>query len=490
MKKNIASICFLLIGLLFLSRCKEDTGNYDYIQLPAFSIDTAGTGVLLAEQSSILSISPKINFEGKSETLSFLWRIYLQTGRGVIDTLSSKRDLAEPIARNPGLYMVELQVKESVHGITEVAVYPLEIIEQDALPAGLLVFEQTGAVTDLSLISSPTFISGNGVSERVIHELLQTYNLESLTGVPIQVQQKGREVILLTSDDMLSVGVSSFKINRHFAQFFFNAADAPSVVDPRWAITNGKAFVNGKDVYRGAGTLFNAKIILQDGKGYEAAPYLVASSYNDFFYDQLNGRYVLMTEGSIIGQPFTKKGDKSLFSPERTERKMLLGARGYPVVSDYYDEIILSSWGVFGDQVAGDRRYLMALNEGSGPLANVDISNAPDIQTAKLLRVGDKNSFCLYSNGGAIRHIQVDMVSGTSATYSDAGFAPANGEIITAMEIVKPGNTLLFVATWNEASKEGKLHLVRMNEVSGKLSTVINTWTGFGKIQAMGLKTL
>ncbi|TDQ79220.1 PKD family protein [Sphingobacterium yanglingense] len=489
MKKTTCYIYFLLLaGTILFPMCKKDNGNYNYIELPAFSIDTTGVGRVSVEQNATLALAPKITFKGDHGTLSFLWRIYLASGRGVIDTLSTADKLEETIANAPGSYFIELQVKEPKNGITALAVYNLTVQEQDAVPSGWLVFENKDGILDLSLVSSNTFISGSNVPELVYRDLLYTRNLENLSGTARQIQRKNSEIILLTTDDMLAVSASTFKINRHFNQFFFNASDAPFVKDAKSYINNGKAFVNGTDVYRGSGNFFNSKIISPDSKGYEAAPYLIAGSYNDFFYDQLNGRYILMSEGSIVGRPFTKKGDLSLFSPENTGRKMLLGGQGYPIVSDYYEELVLSSWGIFTDKVETDRRYLMILNEDNGALANVDVSSAANIRVADLFSVGNLNSFALYSDGQTIRKIQVDMVKGTTAIFGDAGFISPGQEVITAMEIYKPTNQFLFVATWNELTKEGKLYLVQMNEVSGDLTEIVKVWTGFGKIEAMGSK--
>ena len=488
MKSKIKYIGLLLIILASaISSCKKDTGNYDYSELPAFKVDTTGFGGNIdVTQFNTLEIQPKITFKGEESNLSYLWRIYQQDGKLAIDTLSRERNLKKEIQREPGKYIAELQVSQKKSGLTEVAVYNVTVLQKDAFPRGMMLLEDYPDRTDLSLVSSTSFLPGSAVQEQVYRSVFSANNGEQLTGRPVQVQINGSNVYLLTTLDMKSVDASRFKVNRNFKDFFYGVQSY--VAAPKAIAAGRSAYINGNFVYTGSANAFAAQVFVGDGKEYEAAPYVMPDRYNFMFYDQLNTRYLKVGELSNRASVYTKGSTGAFFNPAATGKKMLLQGMGFPIntVGTTYK----TSWGIFCNPVDNNQRNLMILNEPNGPLANIDITSAPDILQANSFAAGELSSFCLYGAKNKLYRIQADLVSGTSSINSEAGFTAPSDEVITAIDILRTTNKMVFVATWSPSKSEGKLYLLNLNEVAGSVTGILKEWSGFGKILSMNLKNI
>lgn len=488
MRRKLSNVLLVMavISLGFFA-CKKDKGNYDYTELPEFKVDTAGIGnVMEVTQFNALVIQPKINFKGEESNLSYIWRIFRREGKTIIDTLATEKNLNKTIPNQPGKYFVELQVRQSPSGITEVVSYKVDVIEKNALPRGLMVFEEHTDRIDLSLITSPVFLSGASVQENILKDIFFANNGERLTGKPVQVQMIGRSVYLLTSNDMREVDATRFTVTRNFDGLFFNTP--PVYKQPKFVGSDGKSLVNDKDVYIGNGASFSAPVFAVDGKPYEAAPYIMPTRYSFMIYDQLNTRYLLAPELSNKLSIYTMVGNKALFNPASTGKQMVLQGMGFPVnnVGTAYK----SSWGIFKNPVDNNVRELMIINEPNGPQARIDISSAPEILQATTFAAGELNAFCIYGANNKLYRIQADLVSGTVSTNSAAGFTAPSDEIITAIDILRTTNKMIFVATWSPTKAAGKLYLLSLNEVNGSISSVLKEWTGFGKIISINLKNI
>lgn len=488
MRKELSKI-LLIMTVIFLgfSACKKDKGNYDYTELPEFKVDTMGNGTVKeVTQFEVLTIQPEINYAGDAANLSYLWRIFRREGKTTIDTLATEKNLNRSIENQPGKYFVELQVRQTSSGITEVVTYRVDVIEKNALPRGLMVFEEHADRIDLSLITSAIFLNGAAVQENILKDIFFASNGERLTGKPVQVQISGNSVYLLTTNDMKEVDAARFTITRNFNGFFFNSP--PISKQPKFIAEDGKSLVNDKDVFIGNGASFSAPGFAADGKPYEPAPFIMPTRYSFMIYDQLNTRYLLAPSLSNKLSVYTNMGNKALFNPASTGKQMVLQGMGFPVndVGTAYK----SSWGIFKNPVDNNVRELMIINEPDGPQARIDISSAPEILQATTFVAGELNAFCIYGANNKLYRIQADLVSGNVSTNSAAGFTAPSDEIITAIDILRTTNKMIFVATWSPTKAVGKLYLLNLNEVNGAVSTILKEWTGFGKIISINLKNI
>jgi hypothetical protein len=132
-------------------------------------------------------------------------------------------------------------------------------------------------------------------------------------------------------------------------------------------------------------------------------------------------------------------------------------------------------------------------------LGAIDISAAPSIAEAAFYDTGMRGPVMLYATARSVGRIMYDHLAMPWAYVgSDLQWTAPAGEVITAMKFMKhTGENLaeradskyLFVATWNEAAAEGRVHVLQANVTSGELlSQPVASYGGFGRIKDMCYK--
>ncbi len=113
--KYIVSLTLCTTFLVVLAGCYKDKGNYSYKQHQPFLVDTVGQATIFSVQKdvTVLTVDPKIVYEGDTGALQYLWRLYSTSMTNTrIDTLSNVKVLSKTISRPPGNYSLELQVTD------------------------------------------------------------------------------------------------------------------------------------------------------------------------------------------------------------------------------------------------------------------------------------------------------------------------------------------------------------------------------------------
>ena len=77
MKIKISRLLILCLAAALVTGCYKDKGDYDYRELIAFYIDTAGAKTsYTAQLFEQLEINPKVVYGGEATNLDYLWKVY------------------------------------------------------------------------------------------------------------------------------------------------------------------------------------------------------------------------------------------------------------------------------------------------------------------------------------------------------------------------------------------------------------------------------
>jgi hypothetical protein len=485
---------------VFATGCYKDKGNYSYRQDMPFVVDTVGQATSFSVQKdvTVLSIDPKIVYDGDAGKLQYLWRLYSTSQTNTrIDTLSNEKVLAKTVSRPPGNYQLELQVTDSRSTVKAAMIYTVTV--SSPFPYGWMVFYEKDGNSEMGLIRTNDIIF-NLPKDTVMLNAYETINKRKLVGKPFRLQQSGRMwfggegfgayvIYALTSQGGVMMDYVSFDYLSDYMGMFLSK---PSVIKPMG--------INGEiGMMSNNGQLYTTSLLspfftgpaIESNKGYEVdSVSFVATDYN--VYDQKNMRFLEMSSSSLhITEFLPANAPGALFDLSNIGKELLFQENGY---SSY-------RYAFFKDP-SGNGRYLYVINF-NGQYANprnpsvglVDLSAAPGIQDAKFFAVSSRGPVAFYAN---INAVYKTSTLTNSATVAFDQFAA--GEEITSMKLFKntgsgysSANTresqIMFVATWNNNTQQGFVYLLPVNEVSGQVNTAnIKKFTGFGRIADMNLK--
>lgn len=114
--KSIALLPVVLLTMLIMpAACMEDEGNYDYVDLPEFRVDTVGVSQRLSvQQFSTLQMSSHLVYAGNKGDLNYRWSIY-NSGGGQSDNIATilaiTEDLNVEVTAKPGTYILEFMAQ-------------------------------------------------------------------------------------------------------------------------------------------------------------------------------------------------------------------------------------------------------------------------------------------------------------------------------------------------------------------------------------------
>jgi hypothetical protein len=506
-RKYLLYITTVLVCCTGLLSCYKDKGNYDYKVLPGFYVDTAGAGgPFTIRQFNTVTIAPKLVYSGQETNLVYMWRLYLSTGSGVIDTLTTQKNLDKVINRIPGSYYLEFRATDKTTGTMALMRYTLTI--QGLYPYGWMVAHEKDGAADIDLVCATDFM-GTLTKDSVYRQLYYKTNNRRLTGSPVAVSQAGifgtakaDRIYLLTTIGGARMTAVDFTHGQTYPELF-NAA--PAVIKPEgYGIAFGfELIVNDGGVYftgTNSANTFGVRAI-EKVKDYQAAPYTIRpyGAYVGVFYDQQNMRFLALPQyTNEVVTYAAPSSSTALADLSNIGKKMLYMEAGFGQNASPVDAYRYA----FFKDVTGNGRYLYGLNfqtAGTNPgMLKVDISACPGIATASNYAIADLGPFAYYTSGNLVYRIRYDLgtnaLSNTAVAFDKIG----TGEQITSMKLFKGAglgmpssmsNRLLFVATWNETTKEGKVYMLRINEVNGEVEpATYKIFTGFGKIGDMAPK--
>lgn len=494
---------FVIILLsAFVFGCKKDHSSKTFNKLPEFRVDTVGgLGRFEIAQGTELMIDPKIIFNGDQSDLSYLWRfsppVTGDPNRSNIRPDTTKTKVFKSIINNtPGTYQVELQVMQMSTGLRAFMRYTIFI--PNPVPYGYLLAHEVEGNTAIGFVRIPQLVK-NLAQDDIRTDIYTNANGSPIPGKPLVFFNS---TTVVTDKTAVRVNVSDYKKTFNFENLFVS----PPVPKPEGY--TGQFFVNNGEAYwyySNSGT-FIGKVLLNDplNLGYKASPRLVdvdgEFGEHGGFFDELNKRFVRLKEYlNLEALPYAAPGTPVSPAPRFTLYNM-----NKNLVSDLVQGITgnINRYGLFRE-FDNSKTWLYGVNfntpdkpDGAVYELSAVAGLGSDMNNVKFFELGTLSSMAIAATDNTV----YSFTYGTSIQDVNTGFTAPAGEVITSMKIFKANgsgftgdevlnNKVLMVATYNAATKMGKLYMLTLNPVNGKIGTAIRVISGFGKINGMMLKT-
>lgn len=497
--KKILLFVFSALALFNLSSCFEDEGNYDYIDLPRFLVDTTGVNMsMTVTQFEQLSVPSRLVYDGNKSDLDFYWVVYEAGtyGENISDTIATTENFNQPVTFSPGSYLLEFLAVVKETGRRSSMQYNLTV--ESAVGSGLLVFYKKGNECDVDIVKTKTLI-GSLTEEKIVRNIYSRVedNLK-LTGTPLVIDHASGlgHIELYTDTEAAWVSPDDMGKMAEFNTMFW---DTPATCKPQGYVRQNNSqilFVNDGEVFylNGNGFYNDNPVILfpggvaTPGESYYSAPW-VMFAYNvvPYLYDMENGRFLVGGSWSSVLQ--------TVSDPKLQNLNMDLNfmTRGYSP-SRYYAYAVMKEKGSNGWHV-----YAMITQgnpAGCQLMADFDMTNAPEFTASKYYDFSTVSPLLYYASATGLYVCPFDLDSATPAIPSVASWTCPAGEEITYMRLFTESgvglsesvaNKLLIVGTWN--GSEGKVYILKTDMASGVIdSTPVNTFGGFGKIGSIAFK--
>jgi len=506
---------FIICSCLFIFCCKKDKGNYDYIALDQFALDTVGmqTSFSVQQGRQLLTIDQKIIASDTSD-YSYLWRLYeVKTNvLTLFDTLSTSRKVSSLITVDPGtLNVLELRITQKSTGLFKF--YNFNVSTVSSIPDGFLAVYEKDGMTDADLIRGTNILgTGTNITDTVYRNMIfGGLGGKMLDGSPVSIMANANGVYVATS----TTGINQFK-NNSFAllqdqnDIFLN--NPPAVMKPQYIFNHSASFtmyINNGIVYWGLTSAppgFIGPSILSINNTevkYEAAPFIVYMlAKQGMFYDKLNRRFLYQEQGAATLVRFPSViAATAKFSLDNIGKDMIwMGPKvaSTAVANSNYRTAY------FKDIDGSAKRYLyimditLATSTATNGTANsavglIDISALPDITNAKFYETSYSALNTFYATPTKLYSY---LYNGATSSYSNVKnpFTAPSGEEITAIRLQHTTNTnttmrRMAIATWNATTKEGKVYMYKIPvPTSGDFDPVPVVTTHPGKILQLEAK--
>jgi hypothetical protein len=511
---------FLLIGMgaVTLNACYKDKGNYDYTILDKVVVDTANLGVqetYALERYETLRIAPKLRINDQEITdlakikdeYVFSWSIYQSITGGTVhtrDTLSHELTLEAPITKPSGSWNLVLSVKNLK---TQVETYQKFIVEvSEAISDGWLVLYEKEGNSDVGLIVDERSKVG-ATKTRVLTDLIKNSNGKALEGKPVAVLHSAtalnsREVLVASEKDIQAFNQSDFALLFQFNNLFYNS---PSVRAIKGITTNNarkETIINNNKIHLANFTLGNALDrsvyfgpALSGNYG-DLAPWnpkFVAQGYDAVAYDQTNKKFVYSVSGSMMVTDLPAQASTAEWNPSDVGLDFVAADYGFPNTPLANEYMIMKD---------ATNTYLLTANFASTVASGIaqkkyDITSLPGTKQISAMAASSTGAYILYGATNNLYAFRYQINNAEKVWSAPTGEQITNVKFLkfyhTAVNAVKltplGGNQYIYVATYNESTKEGKVYNLKIDITNGTITPDSQKeYTGFGKIVDMGYK--
>ncbi|MDR0765756.1 MAG: hypothetical protein LBF09_02305, partial [Odoribacteraceae bacterium] len=373
MKQYILPLAFACA--VVLPSCFDDKGNYDYVALSGFYVDTTDAVSLpVHSQFDTLYLNPRLVYDGDKGDLSFAWTIYFYTSSltgNPATLLATTEELAAPIAAFPGRYWVEFRATDKQNGRIATRRYSLTV---ESSGSGLLVLHERDGLVDLDLVKT-RLLTGNIARDEVKRRMYTQANPDHpLTGTPVAVDMMNymtqRYIAIYTSDDGVNISPDDMSVTKTFRDLFLFA---PRVARPGgYLVPYGVLSASpgetsdGMEMLVSDGVCYSNAVlfaVLLGGQPifaersstageYRAAPYPFMGFGQIVIYDELNGRF--MSGSTVATTLSTVAGSGDKFSFGNIGRELVHLAYGFNGQYMIY--------AIFKNRVDDGARYLYVMD--------------------------------------------------------------------------------------------------------------------------------
>ncbi|MFC3196117.1 PKD-like family lipoprotein [Parapedobacter deserti] len=516
MNINRILIAFLaLIAATSTVSCHKDRGNYDHLTLAPMEIDVEGVPqsyTLL--RFDTLTIRPKVRYGGvtvdpadaKLPQLEFSWEMYpAQIDREIIErhTLSDSIALHAEMNQRELTWEVLFTVTDKETGVKAFSKFNVAITP--ALAEGWMVLYERNGATDVGIISNND-ISKTQVAERVFMDVYSASNGAPLRGTPGSIiystaNMPGRmKLYVQSSEDIASINLNTFERVASFDDGLFwtrPAVAAPALVTAtpsrkEFLINDNRLHVLDYTVIAPGDRAFNDAL---GGSYGMLAPWIATATspaFEAILYDQTNQRFMkVMQRGSEVVPISTVQSEGTPFDVNEVGMELIFADLGW----NNWEHMVMR------DTYGG--HYLLTANFMEGETAFIgkgkyDMNTCPDIGNINAIAAGYFGEVFYYSANASLYQFRY-----TPGATEMLWTAP-EGQTITDIALQKYYNTnraagvlfdpknlcrILYIATYNEATRTGTVYQMEVNPSSGAIiAGTEKSYSGFGKIKAMGWK--
>lgn len=497
MRKYIYLV-FILGIMGMLSSCFEDEGNYTYVELPDFYVDTVGQQTSFTiPQFSEFTLTPKLVYSGDKSALEFTWSMYEPSVFESADTLAKTESLSVAIEVSPGDYILEFCAMEIATGLRATMRYNIAV--ESVVGTGLMVYYQQNGLADCDMVRSRLF-NGTLTESTVSRDLYSLANPEiPLTGTPVCLGiTSGYWLYLLTEDDIVRVSLEDLTVIGQFEDLFLTV---PEVCKPQgyYRFFGMEVLVNNNQTHillLGYGGAEYPLPRALTGQNYSASPYvMVGWGVCATVYDELERRFLF---GDMYSSELEEipNAEGSAFDMSNVGKDLLYMAPGY--CDQNYAVYAYAAMETPG--MPAEKAIYIYLTNGSAAmergLAVLDLAGCANISDATHWAFSTRSPSLYYATGTGVYTVNFNLTEQTVVPATQAAWTCPAGEQITCMRMFSStGLNLdsdasckyLMVATFN--GSEGKVYILEADVATGVLNaTPVETFDGFGEIKDMQFK--
>ena len=485
--KSIAVLPIMVLAMLIMpAACMEDEGNYDYVDLPEFRVDTVGVNQRYSvQQFRTLQGPSHLVYAGNKSDLNYRWSIY-NSGGGQSDNLATilaeTEDLNVEVTAKPGTYTLEFVAQNKNTGERAGNRYSLTV--ESAAGIGLMVLYDNSGKSDIDIIRTPilnTALTSTSISRNFYSKVNSTI----VQGTPKQLGYNSNHSYIFTDVDGVRLSNEDLTQVEDFDGIFFTKPDSHNPMY-YYGKTSSELLVNNGDVHMMIGGWDNGQHYFpgpkaMQGDSYYAEMAMVVYGGGPFCFDSKGHRFLYC--GLWSGE-FMLNADASLSNIYRDITHM---GEGYPL-----NGTMGKCYSFFKDPTDASKRSLMVIDatvnsNASKLMADIDLSGCPEANEMRNILTTNNSPMFYYSSTTKAYVCPISIDEANCVPPSAPLWTCPSGETITDMQLLN-SNKILAVATWN--GSEGKIYLFNTDIASGVTdSTPVETFTGFGKVVDMQYKS-
>ena len=511
MRKYLFTAITVLFALFGLGSCLEDEGNYDYADMSGFYIDTVGIKTkYTAKQFSVFELTPKLKYPGDKSKLKYKWELYKSEltsignssyGTGFSHhytrddypdyTLAETEKLSARITATPGEYYLVFTAMNPETGVKAMMDYRLTV--EGVIGTGLAVLYKGASGIDIDVVASPLF-NGSLTTPSFVRKAYSTVNPSySFAGEPrelvVAVSSSNYHIYLASSEDAVRLSSIDMSIEHEFDGIF--AGKAPRKKDMSSIVVNGDNhfLINDGVAYKSAWGISLAPLAMPEDH-YRVGGGKYAYGVNGVWYDGLKRRFLhSMMWGAEITPIVNASG---AFDFGNIGKDLVYWSKGYYEGNEY------ANYCFFKNPQDDGSRYLYVLqaDKSSGneytAVGALNVTTCTGIADALSFATGERGPVVFYATETAVYRMTYNVTEGTSGAEKVWPTTPLNAkEKITRIELFKHAglnlessalDKYLLVATYDETSGKGKIHVIGSDISSGVLDEEAAAYDFDGKI--------
>lgn len=485
--KKLSYIIILILGLTaLLPSCYKDDGNYNYTEVPEIKIDTTGVTIesnyFTVNIGDTVIVNPTVNY-AYPENLSYRWLLMPfpynpeiagnTTQYPTPDTIAETLNLNWIVNVEPGGYRYYLEVRDTVFGLSD-NIYPnpsnyLNVVSANSFLALMCLSEYDGN-TDIDIYYTGLALIFNGQTQTHFYSE-KSGNL--IPGSPALLSYcSNGYYYAFTDQEGRRLDMNDYLTMENFDEMFYSTP--PLAAQEYRYVKNQELFINNNKLHVINNNLSNdRKFSAAIAGDYQAFPYLTLKSYRNnsavtcVVFDEKSKSFLrYYTNGTSLAK-FSAASSEAYVDANNLPSVPLAiftydGQKTGVILKDEEGKTAL--W-LYNFWVEDDSNL-----SGNGSRSKIDLSNCEDIENATMFYAETSGSSFHYATDKAIYGFSITSGETTANKVYDL----PEGDEVTCMYSIPAagfptGGRVYWFATWNEATKNGKIVESEIDPYSGRL---------------------